>query len=103
MFEVDFLPNRPGDLEIRDFGQMYQSDLAKIGVKLNIVNLESAAFFDQVNNRKFKGMYQATGTVPGEPSTMLSSQQRANTASGTVWSVLMGIASSNGLRFVSST
>ena len=74
-FEVDFLPNRPGDVEIRDLAQMYQGDLAKLNIKLNIKNLESAAFFDQVNNRKYSGMYQATGTVPGEPATTLSASR----------------------------
>jgi len=28
----------------RGFGQMYQGDLAKLNVKLNVINLESAAF-----------------------------------------------------------
>ncbi len=37
--------------------QMYQSDLAKLGVKLNIRVLESAAWLDQVNNRKYVGGY----------------------------------------------
>ena len=37
--------------------QMYQADLAKLGVKLNIKVLESAAWLDQVNNRKYMGGY----------------------------------------------
>jgi len=37
--------------------QMYQADLAKLGVKLNIKVLESAAWLDQVNNRKYVGGY----------------------------------------------
>ena len=37
--------------------QMYQADLAKLGIKLNIKTLESAAWLDQVNNRKYAGGY----------------------------------------------
>lgn len=37
--------------------QIYQADLAKLGVKLNIKVLESAAWLDQVNNRKYVGGY----------------------------------------------
>jgi peptide/nickel transport system substrate-binding protein len=36
---------------------IYQADLAKIGVKLNIRNLDNAAWIDEVNNRKYNGMY----------------------------------------------
>ncbi|MBV9582979.1 MAG: ABC transporter substrate-binding protein [Chloroflexi bacterium] len=37
--------------------QIYQSDLAKLGITLNIRVLESAAWLDQVNNRKYVGSY----------------------------------------------
>jgi peptide/nickel transport system substrate-binding protein len=37
--------------------QMYQSDLATLGIKLNIQVLEAAAWLDQVNNRKYVGGY----------------------------------------------
>jgi peptide/nickel transport system substrate-binding protein len=37
--------------------QMYQADLSKLGAKLNIEVLESAAWLDQVNNRKYVGGY----------------------------------------------
>lgn len=37
--------------------QMYQSDLAKLGITLNIKVLDSAAWLDQVNNRKYVGCY----------------------------------------------
>jgi len=37
--------------------QMYQADLAGLGIKLNIKVLESAAWLDQVNNRKYVGGY----------------------------------------------
>ena len=37
--------------------QIYQADLAKLGIKLNIKVLETAAWLDQVNNRKYVGGY----------------------------------------------
>ncbi len=37
--------------------QMYQADLAKLGIKMNIKVLESAAWLDAVNNRKYNGSY----------------------------------------------
>jgi peptide/nickel transport system substrate-binding protein len=56
--------------------QIYQADLAKIGVTLNIKPMESAAWLDQVNNRKYNGVYWSsaarTNLLPG---TMLSSSR----------------------------
>jgi peptide/nickel transport system substrate-binding protein len=53
--------------------QIYQADLAKIGVTLNIKPMESAAWLDQVNNRKYNRVYWSsaarTNLLPG---TMLS-------------------------------
>jgi ABC-type transport system substrate-binding protein len=37
--------------------QIYQADLAKLGITMNIKVLESAAWLDQVNNRKYVGGY----------------------------------------------
>ena len=67
-FTMDYLisPNYP---ELSDFGQIYQADLAKIGVKLTITQQDSGAFFDAINNRKYPGMYAIT-------------QARANLAPG---------------------
>ena len=44
----------------RQSSATYQADLAKIGVKLNIVKLEMAVWSDQVNGRKYKGLYYAS-------------------------------------------
>jgi peptide/nickel transport system substrate-binding protein len=46
--------------ELSDLAQIYQADLLKVGVKLNIKRIESAAFFDSINNRKYPGMYAIT-------------------------------------------
>jgi peptide/nickel transport system substrate-binding protein len=56
---VDIIPN-PGNPESADLAQVYQADLAKIGVKLNILKLEMAVWSDQVNGRKYKGLYYAS-------------------------------------------
>jgi peptide/nickel transport system substrate-binding protein len=56
---LDYLisPNFP---ELLDFGQVYQADLATIGVTLTIKQAESAAFFDAINKRTYAGMYSVT-------------------------------------------
>ena len=37
--------------------QIYQADLAKLGIKMNIKVMETAAWLDQVNNRRYTGIY----------------------------------------------
>ncbi len=56
--------------------QIYQSDLAQIGIKLNVQTLDSAVWLDQVNNRKYNGAYWSTATRANLlPGTMLSSSK----------------------------
>jgi peptide/nickel transport system substrate-binding protein len=70
--ELDFLPS-PNNPEFALISQIYQADLAKIGIKLNIVRMEQAAWLDQVNNRKYHGMWASTMSVPvGDPITAFS-------------------------------
>jgi peptide/nickel transport system substrate-binding protein len=57
--EFDFLP-APDFPEWAQIAQLYQADLAKIGIKMNIRNYELAAWLDQVNNRKYTGMWAST-------------------------------------------
>jgi peptide/nickel transport system substrate-binding protein len=65
--EMDFLAS-PTNPEFNLIGQILQADLAKIGIKLNIVRLEQAAWLDQVNNRKYRGVWASTMSVPvGDP------------------------------------
>jgi peptide/nickel transport system substrate-binding protein len=67
--ELDFLPS-PNYPEFGLFGQIYQADLAKIGIKLNLVTLDNAAWLDQANNRKYHGLWASTIAVPlGDPAT----------------------------------
>jgi ABC-type transport system substrate-binding protein len=54
--------------------QIYQADLARIGVKLNIITTDSATWLDYVNNRKYKGIYWSTVTRANLlPGTMITS------------------------------
>lgn len=61
----------PGS-ESDGFGQIYQADLAKIGLKMNLRDMDSATWVDQVNNRKWFGVYWAAITYAHlSPSTAL--------------------------------
>ncbi len=66
---VDIIPN-PGNPEGADLAQLYQADLATIGVTLNIIKLEMAVWSDQVNGRKYNGLYYASSAnLQLEPGT----------------------------------
>src|SRR5207248_2880260 len=68
---LEMIPN-PGDPDTGTFAQVYQSDLDKIGVKLNIVKLDMAAWSDQVNGNKFAGLYLAGSNLALSPGTMFT-------------------------------
>jgi peptide/nickel transport system substrate-binding protein len=74
-FSMEYLisPNFP---ELSSFGQIYHADLATLGVSLSIRQVESATFFDAINNRTYSGMYAITSAranlAPG--ITILSTQ-----------------------------
>ena len=55
------------------FMQAYQADLASIGVKLNIKPLQSAAWIDAANNRRYNGLAASPDVGANlHPATMLS-------------------------------
>jgi peptide/nickel transport system substrate-binding protein len=59
--------------QLVSFAPVYQADLAKIGVKLNVRALELAIWVDEAVNRKYKGMYLANSTFAQlEPSSTLN-------------------------------
>jgi peptide/nickel transport system substrate-binding protein len=59
--------------QLVSFAPVYQADLAKIGVTLNVRPLELAIWVDEAVNRKYKGMYLANSTFAQlEPSSTLS-------------------------------
>jgi peptide/nickel transport system substrate-binding protein len=79
-FELEYLisPNYP---ELAAFGQIYQADLAKIGVSLTIKQVDSAVFFDSINNRKYPGMYAITSArAQLQPDSMLLTGGATNPA-----------------------
>jgi peptide/nickel transport system substrate-binding protein len=74
----DYLAN-PVNAETTGFGQIYQSDLAKLGVTMNIKNLDAGTWIDQVNGRKFNGVYFAAGTYFNlSPSTAFTNGKAFN-------------------------
>jgi peptide/nickel transport system substrate-binding protein len=59
--------------QLVSFAPVYQADLSKIGVKLNVRALELAIWVDEAVNRKYKGMYLANSTFAQlEPSSTLN-------------------------------
>jgi peptide/nickel transport system substrate-binding protein len=58
--EIDYVIS-PVYAELNTFGQIYQADLARIGVKLNVKLVELAVWFDQSNNAKFVGISANNG------------------------------------------
>jgi peptide/nickel transport system substrate-binding protein len=70
--QLDFLAS-PANPEFDLVSQIYQNDLASIGIMLNIVKLDQAAWLDQVNNRKYHGFWASTMAInAGEPVSGLS-------------------------------
>ncbi len=68
---LEVIPN-PGDPDAVTFAEMYQGDVAKIGIKLNIVKLDMAAWSDQVNGNKFAGLYVAGSNLALSPGTIFT-------------------------------
>jgi peptide/nickel transport system substrate-binding protein len=76
--EFDYLANPVND-QTTGFGQIYQSDLARLGVKMNIKNYDGATWIDMVNGRKFFGIYMASGTYFNlSPSTAFTNGKAFN-------------------------
>ncbi len=76
--EFDYLANPVND-QTNGFGQIYQSDLAKIGVKMNIKNFDGATWADMVSGRKFFGIYMGSGTYFNlSPSTAFTNGKAFN-------------------------
>src|ERR671927_406980 len=56
-FEMDLVFSTVGAAnEYTALGQIYQADLARLGVKMNLKPLEAAIWRDQVGNHKFNGI-----------------------------------------------
>jgi peptide/nickel transport system substrate-binding protein len=67
-------------VEARDMSQIWQADLAKIGVKLNIRGLQSAELLDMWHNQTYKGFYIASDAWTNmQPITFFTSSSVART------------------------
>jgi peptide/nickel transport system substrate-binding protein len=55
--------------------QIYQADLATIGVTMNIVNMDLAPWLDNVNNRKYHGMYYSPASIAASVGTELTTSK----------------------------
>jgi ABC-type transport system substrate-binding protein len=55
--------------------QIYQADLASIGVTMNIVSMDLAPWLDNVNNRKYKGMYYSPASIAASVGTELTTSK----------------------------
>jgi len=55
--------------------QIYQADLASLGITMNIVTMDLAAWLDNVNNRKYKGMYYSPAGISSSVGTELTTSK----------------------------
>jgi peptide/nickel transport system substrate-binding protein len=55
--------------------QIYQADLAQLGITMNIVNMDLAPWLDKVNNRKYNGMYYSPAGISASVGTELTTSK----------------------------
>jgi peptide/nickel transport system substrate-binding protein len=76
--QLDFIyaPTLP---EYGTIAEIYQSDLAKIGVTLTVKQMDIAALFDQIHNHKYAGLYTLNDSWAAmEPVSMLAAGASLN-------------------------
>ena len=61
--------------ESTPLAQIYQADLASLGITLNIVSMDLAAWLDNVNNRKYHGMYYSPASIAASVGTELTTSK----------------------------
>jgi peptide/nickel transport system substrate-binding protein len=61
--------------ESSSLAQIYQADLATLGVTMNIVKMDLAAWLDNVNNRKYHGMYYSPASIAASVGTELTTSK----------------------------
>lgn len=65
--------------EYGTIAQIYQADLAQIGVTLNVMSMEIAALFDSIHNQKYNGFYTLNDSWAAmEPVSLLASGASLN-------------------------
>jgi ABC-type transport system substrate-binding protein len=55
--------------------EIYQADLASIGITLNIVKMDLAPWLDNVNNRKYHGLYYSPASIASSVGTELTTSK----------------------------
>jgi peptide/nickel transport system substrate-binding protein len=55
--------------------QIYQADLATLGITMNIVTMDLAAWLDNVNNRKYHGAYYSPAAIASSVGTELTTSK----------------------------
>jgi peptide/nickel transport system substrate-binding protein len=74
--EFVYAPTLP---EYGTIAQLYQSDLAKIGVTLNVKQMDIAALFDVIHSQKYNGLYTLNDSWAAmEPISMLAAGASLN-------------------------
>jgi ABC-type transport system substrate-binding protein len=69
----------PASPELRLVAEILQADLAKVGVAANIRQPERAAFLDEVNTRRYQGMFISSSNWGHlEPLTMFAQARSYN-------------------------
>jgi peptide/nickel transport system substrate-binding protein len=75
---LDFV-YEPTLLEYGTIAEIYQGDLAKIGVTLNIRSMDIAALFDAIHSQKYNGLYTLNDSWAAmEPVSMLAAGASLN-------------------------
>ena len=74
--EFIYAPTLP---EYATIAEIFQADLAKIGVTLNVKQMDIAALFDQIHNQKYGGFYTLNDSWAAmEPVSMLAAGASLN-------------------------
>ncbi len=61
--------------ESSPLAQIYQADLATLGITMNIVTMDLAAWLDNVNNRKYNGAYYSPAAIASSVGTELTTSK----------------------------
>jgi peptide/nickel transport system substrate-binding protein len=76
---MDVLPLPGGAMEGNKAAEIWQADLAKLNITLNIKSMDFAGWVDQVTNRKYTGAYWTNNSRANLlPGTMLTSSPSFN-------------------------
>jgi peptide/nickel transport system substrate-binding protein len=69
--DITIFPNAEGPA----FSQLYQGDLARLGIKLNLQTPDQAALLDLLNNDKYRGLYYLPAARAASPGSELSTDR----------------------------